>query len=687
MTKAHNNLRVAAIAVWRRGRDALILLAVLAAFVIGYSLASGGDAGAAGGATASPAAASTRYTCSMHPDVRMPDSDDRCPICGMGLIPVSEAEGGDPGDDDGEGPPSLRLSDAAVARLQVETTPAVRRWIDHSIAMIGEIAYDETRLAYITAYAPGRLDRLFVDYDGMAVRQGDHLAEVYSPELLVAQREFIEASRSLDRIADGTSGVAREAAESLVASARERLRLLGMTPEQIRSTATAGELDDHVTLYAPFGGVVTELHARRGSYVDEGDRIVTLADLSEVWVLLQAYESDLPWLRYGQDVTFHTEAHADEAFQGRIVFIAPTLDPQRRTVRVRVNAENTKGRLKPGMFVRASATASASASGRVLAPELEGKWVSPMHPEVIRDEPGECPVCGMELVKAEELGYAAVSKADAEPPLVVPSSAVLRTGERGIVYVETKREDNGRVFEPREVELGPRGDGFFVVLSGLEADELVVSRGGFQIDAELQIRGRPSMMSDDKPSSPERPAQPVARGPAAEDLRGLWRSYDVLSDALADDDTDAAAKAAAELRAAIDAVDDEAWPTRARGLWREHADAIAKAAGRATAAEDLAAMRDAFEPISEAMLAVLGSMRVAGLGPLYEAHCPMAFDFTGASWVSPDEKIRNPYFGDQMYRCGVIRETVMRATPAEPTEQGEAEPHHRAEGHADHPHG
>ena len=691
MSKRTERLRHAAASVGRRGRDAIVLVAVLLAFVIGYSLASGGANDATETAAAVPED-ETLYTCSMHPDVEMPHPDDLCPICGMGLIPISEAE------DDAEaanGGTTLRLSESALARLHVETTPITRRWIDHRVSMVGEIGYDETKLSYITAYVRGRLDRLFVDYEGMPVREGDHLAEIYSPELLVAQRELVEARRSLERLGPGASDTAREAAVSLVNSARERLRLLGMTREQIEATETAGELDDHVTLFAPTGGVVTELHARRGSYVDEGDRIVTIADLSEVWVQLEAYESDLPWLRYGQDVTFTTEAHGDRAFEGRIVFIAPTLDPRRRTVRVRVNAENTDGRLKPGMFVRAEASASASASGRVLAPELEGKWVSPMHPEVIRDEPGPCPVCGMDLVKAEELGYSALSKADADPPLVVPSSAVLRTGERGIVYVETQRGDDGRVFEPREVELGPKGEGFFVVLEGLEEGEVVVSRGSFQLDAELQIRGEPSMMSRDAPASRDTPETPPVQGEAGEALTELWRSYHALSEALASDDAEAAREAAGKLDRMLPIVDRAELPVRVERLWEEQHHAMQQAVARAGRADDIAAMRRAFQSISQAMTAVLGGVRVPGVGPLYEAHCPMAFDFTGASWLSPDRSIRNPYFGDEMYTCGTIRETVMlappEAAPADAAERrdpgNESAPHPDSEDHADHSHG
>ena len=690
MSKRNEHIRSIASAVWRRGRDALLLLAVLLAFVIGYSLAAGGG-GPAAAQRAGDAAASERptlYTCSMHPEVRMPNPDDLCPICGMGLVPVSEAGSDAGGSGDADRPPMLRLSEAALARLRVETTPVTRRWIDHRIAMVGEIAYDETKLSYITAYAPGRLDRLFVDYEGMTVRKGDHLAEIYSPELLVAQRELIEAKRSLDRLAPQAGATAREAARSLANAARERLRLLGMTPEQIETTETAGELDDHVTLFAPTGGVVAELHARRGSYVDEGDRIVTLADLSEVWVQLEAYESDLPWLRYGQDVTFTTEAHGDRAFEGRIVFIAPTLNPQRRTVRVRVNAANPDGRLKPGMFVRAEATASAAASGRVLAPELEGKWVSPMHPEVIRDEPGPCPVCGMDLVRAEELGYSALSKADADPPLAVPSSAVLRTGERGIVYVETERDGAGRVFEPREVELGPRGEGFFVVLDGLVEGEVVVSRGNFQIDAELQIRGERSMMSATASASTDAPTRPMVTGDAGEALAALWRRYHALSEALASDDAEAARVAAGKLESTLRIVDQAELPVRVERLWQEQHEAMTQAVARAERTDDIAAMRESFQPISQAIMAVLGGVRVEGVGPLYEAHCPMAFDFAGASWLSPDRAIRNPYFGDEMYTCGTIRETVMPAVVPESDDHGDGKPaSHDSEDHADHSHG
>ena len=476
--------------VWRQGRDAVVLLVVVIAFVLGYSLRGGGEMAPVVADVATTSEPEQWYTCSMHPDVRMPNPEDKCPTCLMDLVPVaSPADGRDE-----LGPRQIELSPAAEALIHVETTPVVRRSIERHVRMVGRVDYDETRLASITAYAAGRLDRLFVDYTGIDVRKGDHLAEIYSPSLLVAQQELIGARRRLDRLGAEGASIARDVVEALAASSRERLRLLGMTPEQIEATEARGVTGDHVTLYAPIGGVVIDKHARQGSYVKEGDAIYTIADLSRVWVVAEAYESDLPWLRYGQTVQFRTEAFGDEPFEGTIAFIDPLLDRQRRTARVRVNVDNEERRLRPGMFVRASVRATVAAGGRVVAPELAGKWISPMHPEVVSDRPGNCTVCGMALVPAEELGYAAASAEDEQAPLVVPASAVLRTGRRGIVYVKTT-EKSEPVFEGREVELGARGERFFIVRAGLREGEQVVVRGNFQIDSAIQIQARPSMMS------------------------------------------------------------------------------------------------------------------------------------------------------------------------------------------------
>ena len=180
-------------------------------------------------------------------------------------------------------------------------------------------------------------------------------------------------------------------------------------------------------------------------------------------------------------------------FHGTIAFIEPEVDRRTRTVPVRVNVPNPEGRLKPGMFVRATVASRLAEDGKVHAPEFAGKWISPMHPEIVKDGPGQCDVCGMDLVPAEELGLVDSGKQPA--PLIVPASAVLRTGKRAVVYVE-KPEAERPTYEGREIVLGPRAGDVFLVESGLEAGERVVTNGAFKIDSALQIQAKPSMMSE-----------------------------------------------------------------------------------------------------------------------------------------------------------------------------------------------
>ena len=428
-------------------------------------------------------AGSTLWTCSMHPQIKLP-KPGKCPICFMDLIPLEQGGGSEE-----LGPRQLRMSEAAVRLAEIETTPVLQQYAANEVRMVGKVAYDETRVVDITAWAPGRLDRLYVDYTGVTVRKGDHLVSMYSPELIVAQRELLRAMQSADRL----GGLDRELSTSTQKSSEEKLRLLGLLPEQIEEIKRRGDPTDHVTIYAPSGGIVIDKLANEGMYVQTGTKIYILADLSIVWVYLEAYESDLPWLRYGQDVAFDTEAYPGTIFHGRVAFIDPVLDEQTRTVRVRVNVPNPEGKLKPGMFARATVRSRLAADGRVYDPSLAGKWISPMHPEIIKDGPGKCDVCGMDLAPAEALGYATSDKAP-EKPLLIPATAPLITGTRAVVYVRLPDRDQP-TFEGREIVLGPRAGKSYIVRGGLREGERVVTQGNFKIDSSLQIHAKPSMMN------------------------------------------------------------------------------------------------------------------------------------------------------------------------------------------------
>ena len=252
---------------------------------------------------------------------------------------------------------------------------------------------------------------------------------MYSPQLLSAQSELLEAIKSSNTVGQNSSDLIRRSVEGTLKAVREKLRLLGLTPEQIETIEKTGRPTDHLTIYAPIGGIVIDKHAKEGAYIETGQTIYTVADLSRVWIKLDAYESDLPWIRYGQKVEFTTEACPGEVFEGTINFIDPILNPQTRTVKLRVDVNNSSGKLKPEMFVRAVVGVKPAADGSVSLPQMAGKWICPMHPDIIKDNAGTCDICGMNLVTAESLGF--VTTGSTEPPLVIPATAPLITGNPG----------------------------------------------------------------------------------------------------------------------------------------------------------------------------------------------------------------------------------------------------------------
>lgn len=201
---------------------------------------------------------------------------------------------------------------------------------------------------------------------------------------------------------------ARKTAQQTIEAVKEKLRLWGLTKEQIDEIETRGAPSDHITIYAPMGGIVVHKNAVEGMYVNTGTKIYTIADLTQIWVKLDAYESDIVWIRYGQEVDIKTEAYPGEIFKGTIAFIDPVLDERTRTVKVRVNVPNEEGKLKPGMFVHAVAHPQVAAGGKVMEANLAGKWICPMHPEIVKDKAGSCDICEMPLVRPESLGYVTV---------------------------------------------------------------------------------------------------------------------------------------------------------------------------------------------------------------------------------------------------------------------------------------
>ncbi len=596
------------------------------------------------------------WTCSMHPQFKLPKAG-QCPICFMDLIPLEL------GDDEDLGEREIRVSPYAAKLMELETSKATRRFASAEVRMIGKVDYDETRVSYLSSWVAGRIDRLFVDYTGVSVLKGDHLAEIYSPELVTAQEELIQSIQALKRLKNSNSTYLLETAEKTIVASREKLRLWGFTTEQVAEIEARGTPSDHMTLYSNRSGIVIQKNVQEGMYVKTGTRIYTIADLTMIWVQLDAYESDLTGLRYGGNVEFSTEAYPGETFSGTISFIDPIINPASRTAKVRVIVENPTLKLKPGMFVRAIAKPMIAEGGRIMDAGLAGKWISPMHPEIVKDGPGSCDVCDMPLVPAESLGY--VSKAKENAPLLIPVTAALKTGKRAVVYVEIPDQEKPS-YEGREVQLGQRLGNFYVVNSGLEEGERVVTRGAFKLDAELQIRAKPSMMSAPSEShdSPEMnhddlqaAAQPVDVPAAfAQQLEAALTAYFNIQQALGTDDMESAKTAADELKEKLQHVDMGLLEGEGHMLWMDHLKNLNAYTVKLQKASSIEKQRDAFFSLSKQWALTLRIFPIHR--PVQQAYCSMAFDNTGALWLQSSDEILNPYFGASMARCGEIQDPI-----------------------------
>ncbi len=657
-------------AIWKwLGKIVLVLVCIAVGFLLGGLFASPDVSEAQHQHAEDASEEDTTWTCSMHPQIRLPNPG-LCPICNMELIPLTAA-----GSTEGAPASELVVSEAAAALMDVQTVPAERRFVTTKVRLVGKVDYDETRLAYITSWIPGRLDRLFVDYTGVPVREGDHLVSLYSPRLLTAQQELVQALETIEQTKESNLPVMRETAQATLEAAREKLRLWGLTQEQIVEIEESRKVSDHMTVYAPTGGIVIHKNAVQGMYVEEGTRIYTIADLSQVWVKLDAYESDLEWLRYGQKVTFTTVAYPGETFTGTIAFIDPILNSRTRTAKVRVNVRNPQGKLKPEMFVKATVEARLAAGGEVTEQAIAGKWICPMHPSVVKPDADECDICGMPLVTAQSLGYAGEDPNAIEPPLVVPASAPLITGTRAIVYVKKMGGDKP-TFQGREIVLGPRAGDYYLVREGLREGELVVVNGNFKIDSALQIQARPSMMSPDEmrePAHDHAGHMVEEKAPSAvmmdvsldsdnrRQLGSVYDGYFRMQKALADDDVGGAAAAADQMLQAVNAVDASALPEEAAALWNSKANRLRSLLSRMDAQDAIQQMREGFYTISQHMIAMAKSLGPFASDTVYLMYCPMAFDDSGAQWLQDNDQLLNPYFGETMLKCGSVEQAISRA--------------------------
>jgi Cu(I)/Ag(I) efflux system membrane fusion protein len=363
------------------------------------------------------------WTCSMHPQIMQPEPGD-CPICGMDLIPMES-------ETDGLAENQFKMSVNAVALANISTTKVgFSTSGDSSLKLSGTIEENEKAVATQASYFDGRIEKLFINFEGEEVRNGQRLATIYSPELVSAQQELITAS-SL-----------KESQPALYTAVRNKLKLWKLTEKQIQQIEQSGQIQENFPVYANVSGTVSEIMVEAGNYVKQGSPLFKIANLNTVWAVFDAYENQVSLLKEGQNIGIVTKAYPDKKFDAKISFINPVLNSATRTVEVRAVLNNPKGELKPGMFV------------------------------------------------AGVLGLTQKSEDDT---IIIPESAVLWTGERSVVYLKT--DLNNPVFEMREITLGNAINGGYVVLSGLENGDEIVTNGTFTVDAAAQLQGKKSMMN------------------------------------------------------------------------------------------------------------------------------------------------------------------------------------------------
>jgi len=543
------------------------------------------------------------WTCSMHPQIRQPEPG-QCPLCGMDLIPVSSEES------ETDDPMAIKMSPTAMQLANVQTAIIQKQKPVKVLRLTGKVQPDERLISSQTAHIGGRVEQLFINYTGEYIQKGQKIASIYSPELITAQSELLEADK------------VKASQPELFHAAREKLKNWKLTEEQITGILETGKLTEQFLLLSDLDGVVTAKRVNLGDYVKQGASLFEVADLSRVWVLFDVYESDMHWLKVGSEVEYTVPSIPGQKFSGKVNFIDPFIHPKTRVAKARIETSNKGRQLKPEMF----------AVGRVSTPLQSG-----------------------------------------EPAIVVPKSAVMWTGERSVIYVKNK-ESSGFHFAMREVTLGPALGDSYVVLQGLDEGEEIAIHGTFSIDAAAQLAGKPSMMNPEggavmtghnhgKPGDKPSGNHGQHTGPTSLNLETkpsltpLFESYFQLKNALVNDDFAKALEGGSNFRQALSEVDMAQFEEKGHHIWMEQSSASEQTINIFLKTNDIESARANFIQLSEHVIAL-----AQAFGPfeqtVYVQHCPMANENQGANWLGTNKKISNPYFGSAMLNCGSVTQTI-----------------------------
>ena len=551
------------------------------------------------------AASNQIWTCSMHPQIMQPEAGD-CPICGMDLIPAEAGVDGLTAD-------QFKLTKNALALANIQTSiVGYSKSEGNTVKLSGKIVENEESNVVQVSYFSGRIEKLNISYTGEKVRKGQLLATIYSPELFAAQQELITAS-SL-----------KESQPELYKAVRNKLKLWKLSETQINQIEASGKVKENFSVYATVSGTVSQKLVEQGGYIKQGQPLLKIANLNTVWANFDVYENQIDMFREGQGVSVKTNAYPNKTFKTKVSFIDPTLDVKTRTMKLRAVLNNGNDLFKPGMFI-------------------EGN-IEPIN-------------------------------AIKEQLPVIPSSAVLWTGKRSVVYL--KKNPNEPIFELREVTLGSRIGENYEVLEGVNNGDEIVTNGTFTVDAAAQLQGKKSMMNkeggkvmtgheghlgtDSKPSNTtENHSNMNERIEVSEDfqnqLKTVFNDYIKLKDALVNEGSKEVTEYAKVLLSNLGKVDMKLLNDNAHGHWMTLEKELTTSANSISNTSNIKEQRNHFKHLSSHLVKAL---QLFGINEkVYYQFCPMADSNNGAYWLSKDEKVINPYFGEAMLTCGEVKQVI-----------------------------
>ncbi len=546
----------------------------------------------------------TIWACSMHPQIKK-NKPGQCPICGMDLVPLEESS-------EEDSPIQIQMSEAAMRIAEVQTTKVEKTTPYKEIYFPGKVKADERSIMELTARFPGRIEKLNINFTGQKVSKGQVLVKIYSPKLVTAQKELFEAMKYKD------------SNPQFYQAARNKLKLWDLTDSQIDEIIIKGEPEFYFDVVSPITGTVTIRHIALGNYVKEGTPLFEVVNLSYVWVMFDAYESNIPWVKMGDKIQFTIKSLPGKTFTGKVTFIDPVVNPQTRVAYVRTELSNPGGLLKPNMFV----------SG-ILKTMLPG----------------------------------------VENALVIPKSAILWTGKRAVVYVKDPHKDKP-TFEYREIVLGEDAGNYYVVKDGLKEGEEIVTNGVFSIDAAAQLQGKSSMMSpqggktstghehggmdmgktkttEKKEIKPAEDIDPKFQ----KQLANVYKTYLDMKEAFVASDKEKVKETSLAVKKSLKNVDMKLVKGANHIKWMEQLEIMTKSLDGINSTNDIEKQRNHFAMFSESLYSSLKLFGISNI-KIYYQYCPMALDNKGAYWLSDTKEIRNPYFGEKMLKCGSTKETL-----------------------------